>query len=104
MIKKIFFLILPLIVVYWRSNLAQNAVKWLFRGVLPNDGLFGPLAQRSVQDVPIPREPEQRPHPVKKSGSRSLSARIADNWAVILAFLAGISVAAWIFSFGAFQN
>jgi hypothetical protein len=104
MIKKFIFLILPLIVVYWRSNLAQNAVRWLFRGVLPTDGPLGQFVQAtSHKPAPVPDSPI-RSKPETATKPKSLAATIANNWPIILAFLAGVLVAAWVFSFGAAQN
>lgn len=113
MIKKIIFLILPLIVVYWRSNLAQNAVRWLFRGVLPTDGPLGQFMQNSGRPAnpgmntrPHQQQQQKKPQQQEQQPTRrkSLAASAADNWPLILAFLAGVTVAAWAFTFGAAYN
>lgn len=104
MIKKIIFLILPLVVVYWRSNLAQNAARWLFRGVLPSDGPLGQFVQTTNHNPPRGPEPPNRNNPNAATKPKSLAATVANNWPIILAFLAGVLMAAWVFSFGAAQN
>jgi hypothetical protein len=102
MIKKIIFLIIPLVFVYWRSTMAQNATRWLFRGVIPTDGPLGQVIQagnRSNQSQQRSDDDIQTP-----SARRSIAAWLAAQWALVLAFLAGVLVAAWAFSFGAGQN
>jgi hypothetical protein len=99
LLKKLFFLMIPLVVVYWRSRTAQNAARWVFRGVIPEDGPLGKV----VAEL---REPPSRPpgsasadmsarRPVVK---RSAAAQAAAHWPVVLAFVAGIALAAILFS------
>lgn len=101
MIKKIIFLMLPLMVVYWRSAMAQNATKWLFRGVIPTDGPLGQVIRAGTQPTSPASPPDE---PAKRKPKKSLAAWVAAQWPLILAFLAGVSVAAWAFSFGAGRN
>lgn len=92
---------LPLVVVYFRSNMAQNATKWLFRGVIPTDGPLGQAMRASSQPTSPAAQAREGP---KRPASKSLAAWVAAQWPLILAFLAGVSVAAWAFSFGAARN
>lgn len=101
MIKKIIFLMLPLVVVYWRSAMAQNATKWLFRGVIPSDGPLGQVIKAGTPPTSPAASAKDGP---RRPAQKSLAARVAAKWPLILAFLAGVTVAAWAFSFGAGRN
>lgn len=100
LLKKLFFLALPIILVYWRSRTAQNAARWLFRGVVPTEGPLGQVFSELSRDQRQSSQPVQgaasaTPRPASKP---RLAAQIANNWPIVLAFLAGICVAGWIFS------
>lgn len=94
--KKLLFLSLPLVYVYWRSRTAQQAVRWLFRGVVPEEGAFGKVMTELRQN------PEGPPGggaaaPVQRR-PRSTAAKVADNWPVLLAFICGIAITAILFA------
>lgn len=106
LLKKLLFLALPMLVVYVRSRTAQNATKWLFKGVFPTDGPLGQVfseISKGPQPPPgkttqaTPARPTVRP-------KRRLAATVANNWPVVLAFLAGICVATWLFSIVGARN
>lgn len=97
LLKKLLFLSLPLILVYWRSRTAQQAVRWLFRGVIPQDGTFGKVLNELRQtpgETTMSNDPARgvRPRPL------SLAARVANNWPVFLAFVAGVTITAIMYA------
>jgi|GEM_PF-4255477 hypothetical protein len=112
LLKKLFFLALPIIVVYWRSRAAQNATQWLFRGVLPKDGpwgqVFSEISNRTQANRSQPEQPVQtmysQPIKVVKRKPRSVAATVASHWPVVLAFLAGVCLAGWLFSISSSKN
>lgn len=90
LLKKLVFLMLPLVIVYMRSATAQQATRWLFRGVVPKDGTLGKV----ISEL---REPPHHPGGTTHASPerrKSTAARIADNWPVFLAFVAGVAVTA----------
>ena len=92
-----------MLIVYLRSRTAQNATKWLFKGVFPTEG---PLGQVFSEISKPPQQPQGRsaqaaPKPLRK---RRLAATVANNWPVVLAFLAGICLATWLFSIAGARN
>lgn len=99
LLKKLFFLALPIIVVYWRSRTAQNAARWLFRGVVPTEGPLGQVFSEISRDQGKQQTGQgatpSTPGPAAKP---RLATLIVNNWPIVLAFLAGICVAGWIFS------
>ncbi|MEI7922079.1 MAG: hypothetical protein WCJ40_09240 [Planctomycetota bacterium] len=113
LLKKLFFLVIPIIVVYWRSRTAQTATNWLFRGVLPKDGPLGQVfSEFSKTTQPSPTNPSAHPnqsaHPqavkADKPKPKTIAATIANQWPVLLAFLAGICLAGLLFSNGSGRN
>jgi hypothetical protein len=97
LLKKLLFLSLPLIFVYWRSRTAQQATKWLFRGVVPQDGVFGKVFNelRQTPDgttVTADSTQKLRPRPA------SLAAKVANNWPLFLAFVAGVTITAIMYA------
>ncbi len=95
LLKKLIFLTLPLIFVYWRSRTAQQAVNWLFRGVIPQDGAFGKVLHELRQD---PAGSGSANETRRKQRPASLAARLANNWRIFLAFVAGVAITAILFS------
>ncbi len=90
LLKKLLFLTLPLVIVYMRSATAQQATRWLFRGVVPKDGTLGKVLSE-LREPPDQPGGMAAPSPTRR---KSTAARIADNWPVFLAFIAGVAVTA----------
>lgn len=90
LLKKLLFLSLPLVIVYMRSATAQQATRWLFRGVVPKDGTLGKVLSE-LREPPEQAGGAAQASPVRR---KSTAARIADNWPVLLAFIAGMAVTA----------
>lgn len=103
LLKKLIFLALPMLVVYLRSRTAQNVTKWLFKGVFPTDGPLGQVFSEISKEhqKPSGQTSQATPKPLPK---RRLAATAANNWPLVLAFLAGICVATWLFSIAGARN
>lgn len=97
LLKKLLFLSLPLIFVYWRSRTAQQAVRWLFRGVVPQDGTFGKVLNelRQPPDGTTVAGDSARGVPPRP---KSLANRVANNWPAFLAFVAGVTITAIMYA------
>jgi hypothetical protein len=97
LLKKLLFLSLPLILLYWRSRTAQQALRWLFRGVLPQDGAFGKVLnelRQAPDGTTVTGDTARgvRPRP------NGLAARVANNWPAFLAFVAGVTITAIMYA------
>jgi len=106
LLKKLLFLALPMLVLYVRSRTAQNATKWLFKGVFPTDGPLGQVFSEFSKGPQTPpgRGAQAAPSQPPARQKRRLAATVANNWPVVLAFLAGICVATWLFSIVGARN